>query len=271
MSSKNRLDVSLARFSDRQRPGVMPFLTAGLPDLDVTARLIRRFDMAGVAAVEVGFPFSDSIADGPVIQDSFHRVLSGGQKLDDLLDTVRSVRQDVTVPLVAMLSYSIVARVGLERFVDRAAEAGFDGLLTPDVPVEEAGVVAEAAASRGLKHIMLVATSTPPERATAITALCSGFVYQVAVAGTTGERGAIADDLQAHVEDLRAHTQLPIYVGFGISTADHVRRVGRFADGVIIGSAIVRRITDAMDAGRHPDDIVDAVGDFVAEMVDAAT
>lgn len=266
---QNRIDASLGRFAERGRTAVIPYLTGGHPDLEVTCRLIRRFDALGAAAVEIGFPFSDSIADGPVIQDSFHRVLAGGFRVGGLFAAVQRTRQQVDVPLIAMVSYSIAARMGLESFADLAAGAGFDGLITPDVPIEEAQAVTDATAKRNLRHIMLVATSTPAQRCRRIVELCSGFVYQVAAAGTTGERNRLADDLAANVRRLRQTTDLPICVGFGIGNADQVRQAGCIADGVIIGSAIVRRMTEAIDAGGNHDQVVDSVAAFVAELAKA--
>lgn len=268
---QNRLDAALRQLARQQRTAVIPYLTGGYPDLQVTDRLIRRFDALGLAAVEIGFPFSDSIADGPVIQDSFHRVLAGGYRTDDLLGAVQGLRADVEIPLIAMVSCSIVARMGLDRFVDRVWEVGFDGLIVPDVPLEEAGALAQSAARRNLKHIMLVATSTPADRCARIVGLCSGFVYQIAVAGTTGERSRLAQDLAVNVRRLRATTDLPICVGFGIGSADQVRQAGRIADGVIVGSAIVRRITEGVEAGRTHDQIVESVAGFVEELATAET
>ncbi len=265
----NRIDDTFRRLASARRAGVLPYLTGGYPDLETTARLIQRFDRDGAAAVEIGFPFSDSIADGPVIQDSFHRVLGRGQRLGELLAMVERVRPTVSLPLIAMVSLSIVQRQGLETFVRRAKEAGFDGLITPDVPFEEAGQVFDAASAADLKNIMLVATTTPPERAGRILELCSGFVYQVAAAGTTGERPGLGNDLAAHVAALRPLTGLPICVGFGISTAEQVRLAGRLADGVIVGSAVVRRITRSTEAGLNGDRLVETIGDFVGELIAA--
>ena len=266
---RNRIDASLGQLAEQGRTALIPYLTRGYPDLEVTCRLIGRFDALGAAAVEIGFPFSDSIADGSVIQDSFHRVLAGGFRVGGLFAAVQRVRQQVDIPLIAMVSYSIVARIGPESFADLAAGAGFDGLITPDVPIEEAQAVASITAKRNLRHIMLVATSTPAQRCRRIVALCSGFVYQVAASGTTGERSQLADDLATNVRRLRQTTDLPICVGFGISNADQVRQAGRIADGVIIGSAIVRRITEAMDAGGDRDEVVDSTAAFVAELAKA--
>lgn len=267
--SENRIVSSLARCTSTGRAGVLPYITAGYPDLEATARLIRAFDQLGAAGVEIGFPFSDSIADGPVIQDSFHRVLEAGQRVEQIWETIAQVRSQVHLPLMAMVSCSLVDRIGLARFVERCARVGFDGLIVPDAPLEEASRVAAAARDAGLCHIMLVADSTPVERTRKIVELCSGFVYQIAVSGTTGERQALHADLAATVGRLRAETSLPICVGFGISTPDHVRRVADFADGVIVGSAVVRRITEGMDAGQPVEAIVEAVSGFVGELVAA--
>lgn len=269
MNVKNRLEARLADLARQHRPALIPYVTGAYPGLEVTDRLIRRFDELGTAAVEIGFPFSDSIADGPVIQDSFHRVLACGFRVDDLFEAVARLREQVDVPLIAMVSHSIIHRRGLRGFVERAAEAGLDGLIAPDVPVEEARPIADAARSARLEHIMLVATSTPLQRCRQIAALCTGFVYQIAAAGITGERDRLADDLAENVRRLRQATDLPVCVGFGISNADQARRVAVMADGVIVGSAIVRRITEGLEGGRSHDQIVDSVSAFVGELVTA--
>jgi tryptophan synthase alpha chain len=267
--SGNRIDAVFRRLAEQKRTALIPYVTAGYPDLEATCGLVRRFDEARAAAVEIGFPFSDSIADGAVIQDSFHRVLSGGQRVDELFEAVGRVRGSVALPLIAMVSYSIVERAGLQCFVDRAVQVGFDGLIAPDVPMEEAQQVLDAADSAGLRNIMLVATTTPPERAGQIVDLCTGFVYQVAVAGPTGERSGLAHDLAANVRRLRGLTGLPICVGFGISNPDQVRQAGDIADGVIVGSAIVRRITEGIEAGMARSELVESVATFVTDLIAA--
>ena len=245
---------------------LLPYLTGGYPDLEATTEWIRRFDACGVAAVEIGFPYSDSIADGPVIQDSFNRALAGGLKIDRLFETVAAVRPQVETALIAMVSFSIVCRRGVQVFVRRAGACGFDGLIVPDLPHEEADEVGAAAADQGLDHVMLVAATTPPQRAAEIARRSTGFIYQVAVRGATGERDKVPDDLRARVRHLRSATDTPVCVGFGISTAVHVRQVCQVADGAIVGSAIIRRITEAVDAGTPRAAIVETVARFVDEL-----
>ena len=248
------------------RGALLPYLTGGYPSVGATAEWIRRFDAGGVAAIEIGFPYSDSIADGPVIQDSFYRALAGGLKIDDLYEMIRAVRSAVDVGLIAMVSFSIVRRLGVERFADRAVECGFDGLIVPDLPYEEADEVSAAAAARGLCNVMLVAPTTSPQRAEQIARRSTGFVYQVAARGITGERDRLPDDLRVRVERLRVVACQPVCVGFGVSTAAHVRQVCEVADGAIVGSAIVRRITEALDAGKPHDAIVELIVEFVNEL-----
>jgi len=262
----NRIDRRLTRTATGG--ALLPYLTGGYPDLDATVEWIKHLDTGGIAAVEIGFPYSDSIADGPVIQDSFNRALLGGLKIDRLFDAVAAVRPEVETALIAMVSFSIVRRIGVQTFMGRAGESGFDGLIVPDISYEESDEVSDAAAAQGLHHVMLVAATTPPQRAAKIARRSTGFVYQVAVRGITGERNKMPDDLRARVRQLRAAANKPVCVGFGISNAAHVRQVCQVADGVIVGSAIVRRITEAIDAGKPRATIVETIARFIDELAD---
>ena len=262
----NRIDERFTQLARDGRKGLWPYITAGYPDLDTTARLLEALDGLGVAGVELGFPYSDPVADGPVIQTSFSRALAGGLTLESIFKTVRAVRSTVRMPLLAMVSFSIVYRVGVERFIERAAEAGFDGLIVPDLSLEEADGTARAVERAGLRMVMLVAPTTSPERRERIASLSSGFVYYLAVSGITGERDQLPADLVANVEQLRSVSGQPVCVGFGISTPDHVRRVCATADGAIVGSAIVRRITDAIDRKVPPEGIVEEITAFVTDL-----
>ncbi len=268
----NRIQQQLA---DRKSAGgavLMPYLTVGYPDIDVTEGLIRRADALGVAAIELGIPYSDSIADGPVIQSSFHEALANGFRLQHAFDLVKRLRGDVGCALIAMVSYSVVHRVGLDDFMKRASDAGFDGVILPDVPVEESVPTTAAAAAAGLCHIGLVAPTTEASRREAIAKAATGFVYKIAVAGTTGERSELPENLADEVNQLRQISGLPVCVGFGVSTAVHVRNVCAVADGAIVGSAIIRRITDAIEKGQRTNGdldsnaIVESVSQFMSEL-----
>ena len=266
----DRLEQRLSRQGGSQNHTLLPYFTAGFPDGDTTSELIRRADALGVAAVELGLAYSDSIADGPVIQSSFHHVLRQGFTTRDTFDLVSRVRPSISCGLVAMLSYSIVHRVGLAVFMEQAASAGFDGVILPDVPVEESGPCTAAAHSAGLCHIGLVAPTTSPTRREAIARQSSGFIYKIAVAGTTGERMTLPAGLAQEVAELKHVSGLPVCVGFGISRPRHVREVCAFADGAIVGSAIIRRIADALDEGQTLAAIVESVSRFLSDLMAGA-
>ena len=258
------------RLQENAQAGVgtlMPYFTAGFPDAPTTASLIVEADRLGAGIVEIGFPFSDSIADGPVIQESFHHALGRGHRVEDAFRLVADVRSQVECGLVAMVCYSIVTRIGLDRFMDRAAEAGFDGVILPDVPVEEARVTVASARRAGLCHVGLVAPTTSPSRRRAIADSTTGFIYQIATAGTTGERGTLPTGLADEVKQLREVSGLPVCVGFGVSDADQVREICRFANGAIVGSAIIRRIDEAMKSGGDSKGIVQRVGEFLRSLI----
>ncbi len=228
--------------------------------------MILAADGLGAPAVEIGVPYSDSIADGPVIQESFTYALEHGHAVRNALELIAKVRPSVDCGLVLMLSYSIVHRIGLERFMSEAGAAGADGVILPDVPVEEASEVRRAAACASLCHIGLVAPTSSPARRAEVARASSGFVYQIAAAGTTGERSSLPPSLAADVAELRRHTPLPVCVGFGVSTAEQVRLIRQIADGAIVGSALIRRISDAMRAGTPSAQIVADVGDLLREL-----
>lgn len=239
----------------------MPFITAGYPRLADTQQVIPALERAGAKVVEVGFPFSDPIADGPVIASSMHDALCGGVTPDDVMEIIERVRGDVGIGLIAMVSQSIVARIGIERFLGRAAGAGVDGLIIPDIDLGAAQTLAPVAAAHGLTFSLLVAPTTAPDRLGEIARLCTGFVYLLARIGLTGESDALPE-ISDRVQALRAHTDLPIAVGFGISTAAQVRAVTESADAAIIGSALVRR----MGAETGEEGPAAAAERFVAEL-----
>jgi tryptophan synthase alpha chain len=251
----------------RKRGGaLLPYFTCGFPSHELTREFVRRADATGAAVVELGEPYSDSIADGPVIQESFYRALEGGHRLRNTFELSSALRGEVSCALVSMCSYSIVHRHGLQAFMQEAAGAGLDGVIIPDVPIEEAQAVYAAADSAGLCHIGLVAPTTTPARREQIARASTGFVYQIAAAGTTGERSGMAAGLAGEIAALRSLAQVPVCVGFGISTAAHVREVCCVADGAIVGSALIRRIAQSTDAGKRPEAVASDVERFLVEL-----
>jgi tryptophan synthase alpha chain len=252
-------------FQTRGKIALIPFVPAGYPDLAATAAVIQACDKAGAGVIEIGFPFSDPIADGPIIQEAFTAALDKKIRVADVLATVKSVRPTIAAPLVAMLSYSIVFRYGTGRFFAEAQAAGFDGLILPDLPPPEAQAVCKQARSTGLDTILLVAPTTPTARKVEIAKLCSGFVYYLSVSGITGERDALPADLAKNVQELKAAAQVPVCVGFGIHNRRQIAELAKVADGAVIGSAIVRRMKESADSG--PAVIAKIVGDYVAEMI----
>jgi len=260
-------------FATRRAAGemaFMPFITVGDPDLDFTVRLIRELAACGADLVEVGFPYSDPIADGPVIQSSYTRALNRGVRVEAILDVLKQAASATQTPLVAMVSFSIVFRFGPERFVQRAAEAGLAGFIVPDLPGDEAEDFFRTVRAANRDLVQLVAPTTPPQRVQKILQCCSGFVYYVSVAGTTGERDRLPEELTDHLKQLRQQTDLPLAVGFGISRPDQVQPLRGLADGVIVGSAIVRRVEKLAAGETSPEEALEEVRRFASSMAEAA-
>ena len=238
------VDALFARLRADGRKAFIPFLTAGDPDLATTAALLPEVAAAGADLIEVGFPFSDPIADGPVIQASYTRALDRGLKVADVFAAIRRVTSapGFTTPVVGMVSYSLVHRRGPEAFVAEARSAGLGGLIVPDLVADEADALADVCRRADCKLILLVTPTTTPDRAARIVRLCSGFVYCVSVVGITGEREAMPAQLTNHLARLRTMTDLPLCVGFGVSRPEHVRHLKDMADGVIVGSALIKKL-----------------------------
>ncbi len=252
----------------KKQIALMPFIPAGYPDLETTAKLLPALEAAGANIIEIGIPFSDPIADGPVIQESFTKALAKGLKLKDLFATVKKARAGVNIPLVGMVSFSVAYRFGVEKFAATMKESGFDGLILPDLPPPEAESVCSKVQKAGLDTILLVAPTTTPQRLKEIARLSSGFIYYLSVAGITGERAALPVELADGVRQMKSLADRPVCVGFGISTADHVAQLAGVADGAIVGSAVVKRMTQAIEKG--PDAVVNAVGTYCRELLSKA-
>jgi tryptophan synthase alpha chain len=261
------IDRLFADLRQSGRKAFMPFVTAGDPDLDFTAEVLRRLAARGCHLFELGFPYSDPIADGPVIQASYTRALEKGVKVSEILAMAHRTLPGLDAPTVAMVSYAIVHRYGPERFVADAGAAGFAGAIVPDLLVEESDVLAGICRRADFKLVQLITPATPRERALRIAEQSTGFIYYVSVTGITGERQELPRELIDNVGWLREQTQLPICIGFGISQAEHIRRLAPVADGLIVGSAIVRRIARSDSATRE--EVLRDVEQFATELLAA--
>ncbi|MBZ0161034.1 MAG: tryptophan synthase subunit alpha [bacterium] len=258
----NRIDERFRRLRQAGERALMPYLTAGDPDLDTTRSLILEFERRGADLLELGVPFSDPLADGVTIQRASQRSLAGGTTLSRILDMVGELRSDCRLPLLLMSYVNPIFHFGYARFAKEAAAAGIDGLIVPDLPPEEAAELIEATAAHNLHTVFLIAPTSSQQRIRTIAAASKGFIYYVSLRGVTGARSSLSEDLETNIRMIRAETNLPIAVGFGVSTPEQARIASRMADGVIVGSAIVSLLEQTTG---QPDQLKHA-GDFVASL-----
>ena len=255
----NRLDAKFAQLKGRGEKALIAYIMAGDPSLHDTEQLVLELERAGADIIELGVPFSDPIADGPVIQKAAERALRSGTSLRKILAAVASLRSRTQVPLVLMSYYNTVHAFGEAAFCREAARAGVDGLIVPDMPPEEAGGLDTEASGAGLCVIYLLAPTSTPDRCAMIAKRSRGFVYYVSLTGITGARLTDLDGVGRNVEKIRKAASVPVAVGFGVATPEDAAKVGAVADGVIVGSAIVRQV------GEHEHDsrMAEHVGRFV--------
>jgi tryptophan synthase alpha chain len=244
--AQGRLAEAFARFRDASSgPGLVTYITAGDPDLPRTEGILRALERGGADVIEVGVPFSDPLADGPVIQRATERALAAGTTLTGVLDMIGRLRTSLGAPIVLFSYVNPILRLGLERFADRAREVGVDGVLVLDLPIEEAGDFRALMASRGIDTILLLSPTTTDDRLRRAASLGSGFLYAISRLGVTGARDAIAEGAEEMVRRIRTCSSLPIALGFGISKPEQVREVGKWADAAVVGSALVSVIAEA--------------------------
>jgi len=241
---------------------LIPFITAGDPDLETTAIALQTLDRAGADVIELGLPYADPLADGPTIQAAATRALRRGTRFEAVLEMVQATAGSLQAPLILFAYFNPIFHRGIEPFLERVAAAGIKGMVIPDLPLEEAAIVLEPAAERGIEVTLLIAPNSPPERIAAIAQKSQGFIYLVSVTGVTGARAAVASRVKDLLPQLRAVTDKPIGVGFGISQPEHARQVKLWgADAAIVGSAIVQRL-----ASGSPGDSLRAVEQFCGEL-----
>ena len=258
----NRIDKKFAELRAAKQKGLVVYIGAGDPNLETTRRLALAFEKAGVDILELGVPFSDPLADGLVNQLAAQRGLESGTTPSGVLETVAAIRQQSEIPIVLYLYFNLVHRRGLKEFIEEAAKAGVDGLLVLDLPPEEGANYERLMNDAGLCNIYLVAPTTPDERIALITAHARGFIYYVSREGVTGMQNRISDTIAPMTAKIRAHTSLPIAVGFGISNAEQARAVAQHADAVVVGSAVVNQIAKHLQSP----DLVAHVSNFVGEL-----
>ena len=261
----NRIVERFARLQQQGQKGLVVYIGAGDPDLETTRRLALAFDQAGVDVLELGVPFSDPLADGLVNQLAAQRGLESGTTPPKVLQTVAAIRRESAVPVVLYVYFNLLHRCGLKQFIAEAARAGVDGLLVLDLPPEESGNYETLMRDAGLCVIYLVAPTTPEDRIELIVKRGSGFIYYVSREGVTGMQQKISDTIAAMTAKIRAHTDLPIAIGFGISNPEQARAVAAHAEAIVVGSAIVNQIAEH---GKHPD-LVPRVAKFVKSLAEA--
>jgi tryptophan synthase alpha chain len=241
----NRLTTTFAQLRADKRPGLVTYTTAGDPDLRRSAEILQALDRAGADVLEVGVPFSDPLADGPVIQRATERAIAAGGSLRASLAMIAQVRPRVKAPIVLFSYANPMLRLGLDAFARQAADAGVDGVLALDLPIEEAGGFRETLATAGIDTIFLLSPTTTDARIKTAAALGSGFLYGISRLGVTGARAEVASGAEAMVRRIRAHTAMPIALGFGISSPEQVAEVCAYADAAVVGSALVSVIAEA--------------------------
>jgi len=258
----NRIDRKFSELKKCREAALIPFVTAGDPEIKTTLRILRALEEAGADVIEVGVPFSDPMADGATIQRASERALRGKTSLPRVLDLIREFRRRSETPVILFGYYNPFFHYGLERFVRDAVAAGVDGILCVDLPPEESGELRRQAEKAGLHTIFLLAPTSDSARIKLVARLGRGFIYYVSVTGVTGARRALESELQAQVARIRRYTKLPIGVGFGISTPEQAARIASFADAAVVGSALI----DVMErAGRIGKKVKDAKS-FIARL-----
>lgn len=255
----NRIDKKFRELRKNNKKAFIAFIMAGDPSLGVTKKLIFELSASGADIIELGVPFSDPIADGPTIQKSSQRGLKSKTTIDSVFGLVKNARVETQTPIVFLIYYNLVFHYGLERFVDSAVSSGVDGVIIPDLPVEESKELCKIAKKKRFSIIHLLAPTSPDDRIKKVASAATGFIYYVSLTGTTGARKKLPRELGENLRNIKKITNMPVCAGFGISTLSQVKEVQKFADGAIVGSAIIKIIEK--NIGKK--DLVQKVGKFV--------
>jgi len=258
----NRIDEKFAQQEKKSGKAFISYITAGDPNLGRTEQLVLALERAGTDIIELGIPFSDPLADGKTNQEAAERALKNDVTLKQVIESVNNLRQKTQIPIIFFTYLNPVYQYGYEKFAKDAAAAGVDGVLALDMPPEESLPLKKELDKTGVHSIFLVAPTSTKERIKKITAQATGFIYYVSRTGVTGERESMSSDIEEHINLIRKHSNLPIAVGFGVSKPEHVSEIAQFADGIVVGSAIVRRIGEGGDS----DEMVNNIEEFVGKL-----
>jgi len=258
----NRIDKKFRDLKITKKKAFIAFITAGYPTLSATEKLIYEFDRSGVDILELGVPFSDPMADGRVIQESSQEALKKHTHLIDILNLVKKARSIVKMPIVLMTYYNPIFCFPESKFIAKAKECGVDGVIIPDLPPEEGRGFIKAAQKQNLDVICFLSPTSSKERVKLIAKASSGFIYYVSLTGVTGARSALSADIRKNIVQIKRYTKKPVCVGFGVSSADQVKEISKIADGVIVGSAIVKKIKE----NKSSPDLIKKVGNFVRNL-----
>ena len=259
----NRIERKFKALRRQNKKAFIAFLTAGYPDLNITKKLVLGLAKIGVDIIELGVPFSDPLADGPIIQESSQIALENKININDILNLVKALRKDTQIPLCLLSYYNPIFCYGEERFAKKASASGVDGVIMPDLPPEEGRSFIRFANRFNLDTIFFLSPTSPLGRIKLVSGVCKGFIYYVSLTGVTGPRKTLAADLVNNLKLIKKHTHKPVCVGFGVSSLEHVKQIYKIADGVIVGSAIIKKIKE--NIGRA--DLVERVTKFVCSLI----
>lgn len=261
----NRIEEKFNRLKEKKEKAFIPFLTLGYPDLSSTERLVLELEEKGADFIELGIPFSDPLADGPVIQTASNEALKNGVTLEKAIKFVKKLREKTQVPLIFMGYYNPIFKMGEKKFIQKACQAGVDGVIVADLPPEEAQVLSRCARENGIALIFLLTPVSSDYRIRLVSSISQGFIYCVSYTGVTGKIGVKERKLSLLVRKIRSLSSTPVAIGFGVSSPQEAEEISHLADGVIVGSAIIRRIME----NKNKEDMVEKVGEFAFSLCQA--
>ena len=261
----NKIDKVFKKLRDSKKKALIIYITGGYPNLLATKKLIPELERSGADLIEIGIPFSDPLADGPTIQRSSAKAISGGANIKSILNTVRSLKGKVNIPLVFMTYYNPVFHYGLDRFIKDSIKSGIDGIIIPDLPPEESADLVKVSRKNKFSTVFLIAPTSTGDRIKLVAKNSTGFIYYVSLTGVTGARKSLPKDIEEHIKKIKRVTDKPVCVGFGVSNREQAAKMAHIADGVIVGSAVIKIIENNIENGSY----FKKVAEFTASLKEA--